>query len=284
MRRYLKGIFVCGLIVVVSLFVFRHAFYRTYKKFIEYGKLTYVTLKNKQFNKKNNDTLQLQNLVAHGGGGIENLDFSNSLEALNVSYNKGFRFIELDFERTSDGCLVLIHDWGKSIPKLYGKPPRRYSLQEYKNLRMINGMTNLSLVDLANWIKQHPDVFIITDIKYDNIRALTKIKERFPELVKNFIPQIYHFYEYLPVQNLGYEHIILTLYVAVYSDEAVLKFAKRYLPTAVTMPFKRALTDLPRKLKRLDIPTYAHTVNETWLQRKLYANGVFGVYTDFLIP
>lgn len=283
MKRYFVGIFVCGLIILVSLPVSRHAFFGAYKKFIEYGELAYVAIKSEKAD-RNNDALKLENLVAHAGGGVENLPYHNSLEVLNSSYSKGFRFIELDFEWTSDEYLVLIHDWKGSIVELYDLPPHRYSLKEYKNLRMINGMTNLTLGDLAEWIKQHPDVFIITDVKRDNIQALTRIREKFPELVRNFIPQIYHFYEYFSVQDLGYKHIILTLYVAAYSDEAVLKFAKKCQIAAVTMSVNRALTELPRKLKRLGIPTYAHTVNEVSLQRKLCANDIFGVYTDTLTP
>ena len=286
MRRYFYSIIVLiyGFIILINSPVLRHALFKTYNNFGEYAELTHIALKSEQISAKNKDTLQLQNLVAHAGGGIENLNNLNSLEALNLSYEKGFRFIELDFEWTSNACLVLIHDWERSVSRLFNAPQRRYSLQEYKNLRMINKMTNLSLDDLARWIKQHPDVFIITDIKHDNIHALTKIKKRFPELVGNFIPQIYHFYEYFSVQNLGYKHIILTLYMSEYSDGAILKFAKRYPLAAVTMPVNRALSDLPRKLKKLDVPTYAHTVNRISLQRKLYTNNVFGVYTDFLTP
>lgn len=284
MKKYFIGIFICGLILLVSLLVLRYAFFETYKKFIENVELAYVALKSEQVVEKNNDIFQLQNLVAHAGGGIENLNFLNSLETLKLSYGKGFRFIELDFEWTSDGHLVLIHDWRKSVLELFNAWPRRYSIKEFKNLKMINKMTNLSLDDLISWIKQYPDVFIITDVKHDNIRALTKIRKEFPESVRNFIPQIYHFYEYFPVRDLGYKHIILTLYIADYSDQAVLKFAKEYPLTAVTMPMNRALTCLPRKLKKLGISTYAHTVNKASLQHKLYANGVFGVYTDFLTP
>lgn len=276
--------FICGSIVILSLLLLRFAFPEAYKKSVGYAELAYVTLRNGQIDKEDNDTFQLQSLVAHAGGGIDNVCRANSLEALNLSYGKGFRFIELDFEWTTDGHLVLIHDWKATFSNLFNTTPRRCSLREYKNLRMTNGMTNLSLDELAGWIKRHPDVFIITDVKHDNIRALTKIREDFPELVRNFIPQIYHFSEYSPVHDLGYQHIIITLYVGAYSDGPLLKFARKYPLAAVTMPIGRALTDLPAKLRKLGVPTYAHTVNEVTLQRELHANEVFGVYTDFLTP
>src|SRR4030042_4627950 len=172
MRRYFISILICGLIILASLLTLRYVLPETCKKFKEYAELSYVALKDGEIDEKSSDTLALQNLVAHAGGGIENLSYTNSLEALNLSYSKGFRFMELDFEWTNDGYLVLIHDWEESILRLFNARPRQYSLKEYEHLKMINEMTSLSLDDLAIWIRQHPDTFIITDVKRDNIRAL----------------------------------------------------------------------------------------------------------------
>ncbi len=36
-------------------------------------------------------------MIAHAGGGINEHNYSNSLEALEYSYNKGFRAFEMDF-------------------------------------------------------------------------------------------------------------------------------------------------------------------------------------------
>jgi glycerophosphoryl diester phosphodiesterase len=52
-----------------------------------------------------------QPLIAHAGGHIYGYKYTNSLEALENSYNNGFRFIELDFDWTQDNQIVLIHDW-----------------------------------------------------------------------------------------------------------------------------------------------------------------------------
>ena len=284
MKKYLIGIFICGLVILVSLFVLREISYKTYKNIREHVELAYVSLQGLSAGKKTDDSLPLKKLVAHAGGGLDNLTYINSLEALNVNYRNGFRFIEIDLVWTSDGHLVLIHDWNKTVSRLFNVPPRCYSLKEFKKMKMINGMTALSLDDLSKWMSKHPDVFIITDVKSDNGRALAMIREDYPELVKNFIPQIYYFYEYFPVRDLGFSHIILTLYRTSYSDQAILKFAKKYHLIAVTMWFERAQSDLPKELREIGTPTYAYTVNDSALEQVLYNNGVFGVYTDFITP
>ena len=55
-------------------------------------------------------------LIAHAGGAVYGYRLTNSLEALDRAWEAGFRFIELDFQRTSDGEIVLIHDWAPSTP------------------------------------------------------------------------------------------------------------------------------------------------------------------------
>ncbi|HDZ76829.1 MAG TPA: amidohydrolase [Candidatus Omnitrophica bacterium] len=233
---------------------------------------------------QNKEELKLEKLIAHAAGEIKSISSTNSLEALDKNYANGFRFIELDFEWTSDEHLVLIHDWKKSMTRLFNESPGNYTLREYENLNMINGLTQMTLDDLAKWVRRHQDVYIVTDIKRYNSKGLRLISDRFPGIVGNFIPQIYYFQEYWLARKMGYKHIILTLYRSEYSDEEILSFVSKNYLAAVTMPIKRANTRLPAKLKQMGVSTYAHTVNTVSLQNQLYTNDVFGVYTDSLNP
>jgi len=60
-------------------------------------------------------------LIAHAGGRFQNMDYTNSLDALNFNYGKGFRFFELDFLFTRDENLVLFHDWQTMYKKIFNK-------------------------------------------------------------------------------------------------------------------------------------------------------------------
>ena len=67
---------------------------------------------------KNIETIQIQlpdkpfsQFIAHAGGEIDGYTYTNSLEAMNLSYSKGCKIFELDIIETSDGKLVAAHDW-----------------------------------------------------------------------------------------------------------------------------------------------------------------------------
>jgi hypothetical protein len=54
---------------------------------------------------------RLEKVIRHAGGSIKDLTYSNSMEAIELSYKSGLHYIELDFNWTIDRRLVVIHDW-----------------------------------------------------------------------------------------------------------------------------------------------------------------------------
>ncbi len=220
--------------------------------------------------------------IAHGGGITEGLMMTNSLQALNASARLNYQLIEVDLVWTNDGHLVLLHDWQHSMQSLFGRQPSVMDLAGFRQLDSPNKLTHLSLADLMDWLDQHPDLRIVTDIKAENVRGLQHIAKQYPEHQHRFVPQIYHRQEYQPVKQLGYDDIIFTLYLAKLSDQAVVSFAEQNPLYAITMPIARALRELPRKLGEKDIFTYTHPVNEDKRWKTLRAKGIDGVYTDRL--
>jgi len=223
-------------------------------------------------------------LVSHAGGRINGKSYTNSKESLDKSYERGYRFIELDFQWTTDGNLVLIHDWDTYTLSAFGIEPKKCSTYEFKSLLRLDGLTQMTLDDLAEWIYDHKDVYIITDIKSDNVKALKLIKDTYPDLIGRIIPQIYKMEEYAPVKDLGYTNIILTLYASNYSDEEIIDFVRQQQVFAITIPIYRARTDLPKKLKRENVFVYAHTINDHSLRQELELYGIDGFYTDDILP
>ncbi len=246
--------------------------------------LPLVTFAQETPNLENQLTPRLQPLVAHGGGAIYGYRYTNSLEALNSSYDNGFRLIELDFSWTKDERPVLIHDWDKMSRRLFMDMGGSLTLEEFKSRPTFQDLTLMDLYDLSQWLVEHPDAFIITDVKESNTRALAWIRHYYPEMAEQIIPQIYSFDEYERVKNFGYKHIILTLYRSNETDEEILNFAEKNPLFAVTIPAERDLSSLPKELKALDIPVYAHTVNDLYVYEELQDLGVYGIYTDYFQP
>ena len=228
--------------------------------------------------------LTVNHLAAHACGEYNGIRYTNSLDALNANYKKGFRLYEIDFNYTSDGRIVLIHDWIWAGKRLLGQEGKTFSYAEFKQAKPARHLTLMALDDLASWLKTHRDVQIITDCKKDNVRMLKAIAENHPEMTRILIPQMGGFQEYAQLSGLGYRNIILALYKTHYKDSEVLQFVKNHSVYAVSMTEKRAETSLPSQLKKQNIRVFAHTVNSFALARRLYGNGVYGIYTDSILP
>lgn len=179
-------------------------------------------------------------LVAHAGGGTPHAFYANNLEAMDLAVKHGFRFIELDFV-VIDGQIVLGHD--------------------EQNL----SATTVSAV--AAWMKRHPHVSIVTDMKSGN-EHLPLLKRALG--TERVIPQIYHPDEFSAVKQLGYDKIIFTAYR--WKDDSWRRKINDVDLWAVTIPKERW-----QQSKGIKHPVYLHTVNEPLA-------GDFGLYTDCLIP
>ena len=74
----------------------------------QFGSSVTLTKDNKLLKKK--FLLKDDTFIAHSGGMINTSIYTNSLEALNSSYNLGARYFELDLRLTSDKKIVATHD------------------------------------------------------------------------------------------------------------------------------------------------------------------------------
>jgi|GEM_PF-1285243 len=222
--------------------------------------------------------------IIHAGGAIHERIGSNSLEALNNSYALGQRFIEMDFLLSSDGVPVCLHDWSQFYSNALGSEP--ITAEAFSRVRIYNFYTSVTLDSLVAWLTAHPDVYIITDIKENNVEVLRQIAHKHPEIIPRLIPQIYQYDEYAPVRAMGYTNIILTLYrLPSYDDKANAKqnaeFAKVHKLLAVTADVTLAEQSFVDAFTAAGVPLFVHTVNNAEEQARLRSMGVTGVYTDF---
>ncbi len=222
-------------------------------------------------------------LIAHAGGAVYGYKLTNSLEALENSYENGFSLFELDFECTSDGQYVLLHDWDSMAERMLFTR-EQLSYEEFHNSETFVGLTLLDLDMLLDWLQTHEDCYIITDAKCGNALFLPYLYTHAGDLSTKFIPQTYSFEEYKEALALGFDKVILTLYKASYSEDEILTFAANNRPYAITIPKESLTASLLTELTALGIRTYAHTVNELYLYEEWSACGLCGIYTDYFSP
>lgn len=153
-----------------------------------------------------NDKLASQHLVAHAGGWIDNRVYTNSREAVERSIKQGRKYIEIDMIETSDGHYVAAHDW-ELVNKMLGKESSApLSLNEFKNAKLYDKYTTMSVKDVAELMEKYPDWYLLTD----KIRDIDYLKENlyYPDRI---IVQTFGLLGYFKALKLGFKYPVLRL-------------------------------------------------------------------------
>jgi hypothetical protein len=89
--------------------------------------------------------------IAHAGGAIAGIKYTNCIEALDLSYSKGGRLFELDLRETKDGKIVAVHD-GINVTE-----------EVFLNTLIEGKYTPLNMEAINIWFQNHPEAILITD-------------------------------------------------------------------------------------------------------------------------
>ena len=104
--------------------------------------------------------------IAHAGGAIDGINYTNCLEALDLSYSKGCKLFELDLIYTSDEKIVAAHHWGlyKSMVNYPGTIDNTpLTEEEFLSFKIHGKYTPLNMDAINLWFQNHPDAILITD-------------------------------------------------------------------------------------------------------------------------
>lgn len=190
---FFKIILTFSIFILISLFSFD-----LFKKEPIYNSELLKNLKNTQFK-----------YIAHAGGGIENIKYTNSVEALHQSIDLGFKIIEIDLMETLDNKFVGVHDWASfkrnSSYKNTNDEPILYN--DFLNLKIFNKFKPLEINEINKIFNGNKEIFLLTDktnnfdkiykdFNFDKNRILIEIfgKKNFIKSVKNkIINPVYSF-------------------------------------------------------------------------------------------
>jgi len=236
--------------------------------------------------------------IAHACGEINGHVYTNSREALEENYGKGYRVFEVDIMQTPERKLICWHGWDDPvvfdlIPEEY--QCKRVSYEEFINMEMPDGLHTMDFDYLIRFMADHPDMYVVTDTKsiFDDLnqQLFSEIVEEAekiaPDVLERIIPQIY--YEgMLDVINEYYswKSVIYTLYLVPEGTtfDSIVKFArKRGVRVITTTPEGGLTEDFLNDLNRYDIYVYLHTFNDEAETVPWTEKGVDGFYTDNLI-
>lgn len=238
--------------------------------------------------------LESERVIVHGAGFIEDdsgnkYDYTNSYEALRNSYNLGNRIVEMDFLWTSDGKMVCAHESETFARGIESDGP--LTEEEFLDKKSNGIFTTMNIEKLADFMREHKDLYIVTDFKYAMTESCQYISQMYPDLRSRFIIQMYHYGQYEFIRSLGFNNIILTLYLTTdeernidelcdfvnSNDLVAITFWESYLDNADEWGRSE---DFWNAVKNLNIPTCVHTVNDEEAIRYDFEQGVTAVYTD----
>lgn len=232
-------------------------------------------------------------LIAHAMGGIDGIDYTNSLEAAELSHSNGLRIFEADFMLTADGHPVLVHSWGdhfNSTSPLY--------LDDFKEFKLQYKYTPMTFDDLLLFLEQNPDVYVVTDTKYDNnVDREEKLKLLFSTLASHisayneslferFIIQIYFESDYYLINDIHeFDNYLYTTYkVGIHNIDDAAKFCLEKNIPVIAVPVHEVcqITEWISEINNSGIKIFTYTVNKLDTANELFSEGIYGVYTDYL--
>ena len=226
-----------------------------------------------------------EKLILHACGGIEGKTYTNSKEALEENLKKGHRIVEVDMSMTSDGEVVLKHEWAGQAP----------TYEEFMNTPISYLYTPLDAGNILDYLRQYEDLYFVTDIKGDReyignifrrIVELSREKDC-EEILDRFIIQIYYKQDYDYIREIyPFTNWIYTLYASADRDlNAIAKFCLDNNIPVVTMP-SGWVTDKEyiQVFQDMNIKVYVNTLNDLGTMQTFRDRGVFGFYTDYIKP
>lgn len=237
------------------------------------------------------------NYIAHALGGIDGKDYTNSKEAMELSYKNGLRLIEFDLLYTSDGHLIARHNWNTKLEDGFsGENVPDYDT--YMKSKIYDTYTTVDIETILQFAMEHPDVYFITDVKPKKVtltQTLEKIKETaeamgYKNFEKQFIVQFYSYEDYEQIsKEFNFSNYIFTLYrmkgeLRDNGIENILNFCVENKIKVVTIPKKFVTKEICDQLNEKGISVLVNTIDDKQQWKELKEMGVSGIYTNYITP
>lgn len=233
--------------------------------------------------------------IAHALGGVGGKTYTNSPQALEHNYNKGFKVFEVDLDFTSDNELIAWHSFGKDSLKEMGisekYATKKPTLEEFKKIKSYGKYNTMTFKDIVYYMEKYKDIYMVIDLKQaeeDKVRKLYKriVEEASPDVLDRIIPQVYRESTYNEIMNVyNFKSAIFTCYTMKKLDEnQVTNFCAMKGIKVLTVDYTFFTQSLVERCNAKGIKLYMNTYNDTATVNKYKKKGVYGFYTDFLTP
>ncbi|CAK2029419.1 GP-PDE domain-containing protein [Vibrio crassostreae] len=220
-------------------------------------------------------------LIAHAGGGINGLKYTNSLEAMEQSIEHGFKMIELDLLISSDGRIVAVHDWKSFHEMTSSNNTGSISYKEFESKIIYDKYKTLNISTAFDILGEN-DVVLVTD-KIKNLALLSKyIIDKDKSIIEVFSTDKYN-----EAIELGFNNVALNIDL---NTPLILEWIDLNKIKAVTYrgdnlgslgsEYQKAI-----ELSNMGVSAMIYSTNDLDLDG-IKASGIvnFALYVDFVLP
>src|SRR5262245_22760251 len=198
--------------------------------------------------------------LAHAGGSLRGMHYTNALEALEENFARGTRWFEIDFLDAEGGEFWAVHDWHEAHERL-GIPLDSEGRGVLTHPQSPSALYRIpTLEETLAWFAAHPEARVVTDTKGDNLALLRRLASEPPELRARIHPQIYFIGEYAQARAAGFGAPIFTTYRSQYPWWILHRFVREHPVLAVTVTL--AETQAACEALCTTVPLLTHTVND----------------------
>lgn len=224
----------------------------------------------------------VERYIAHAGGEINGIKSTNSQQALDASYKKGFRLFELDIIETSDGKMVAAHDWKmwSRFTDYQGTLPPSHA--EFMKHKIYGDYSTLDMSGINTWFTAHPDATLVTDKIKDPIAFANAFVDKDRLLMEVF--------SLLAVEEASKNgiHVMISqdpLMAIKAVDKINYLAVNKVKHVALSRRILASNTDLMLKLKEQGVRVYVYNVNFDPGKDEKYVleneiGLVYGMYAD----
>lgn len=209
------------------------------------------------------DNLHINNLsrrerfIAHAGGVKEGKKYLNNLEAITASFQRGYKYIELDLLQTKDGRIIAAHDWQR-LGKLTGIGENISELtfnEMQQKIKVRGGVSLLSDQEILDFFVRHSDRYLVTD-KLNDFALMAKI---FAPIKNRMIVEVFSPYAYKTAKQNGFLYVAYNISSKADFNKAL---ANRYNLVTIHLPFARKYENEVKKLREFGIKTMLFTAED----------------------
>ncbi|MEZ8231831.1 phosphatidylinositol-specific phospholipase C/glycerophosphodiester phosphodiesterase family protein [Vibrio splendidus] len=220
-------------------------------------------------------------LIAHAGGGINGLKYTNSLEAMEQSIEHGFKMVELDLLISSDGRIVAVHDWKTFHEMTNSNNTGSISSKEFESKIIYDKYKTLNISTAIDILDKN-DVVLVTD----KIKNLSLLSKYIIDKDKSII-EVFSIDKYNEAIELGFNNVALNIDL---NTPFILDWIDLNKIMAVTYrgdnlgslgsEYKKAI-----ELSNMGVSSMIYSTNDLDLDGiKASGIGNFALYVDFVLP